>query len=225
MDADLSMIMIFNRSQENDPEKDAGQDEISPMTKSISSVASMAMIIILMLGAISTLIAPNPFWFGVALWAIVISFLPILEHREIRLLPWWLLLPVVLPFIACSIGIVGGFRPLDMAAPLSWLISAIGLFFLCLITTIFIDLKGDMQMNRPFFVGATFFFLESVVVIQGWVGWYSDLLQGTNLVPSSTVYMVYNILVTSTCLVLALSVYFHFRKRPYQEFKARVVAP
>ena len=197
---------------------------ISTVTKRTSSVASLAMIIILMLGAVSTILVPNPFWFGVALWAILVSFLPTMVHREIRLLPWWLLLPVVLPFIAYCIGIVAGFRPLDIGAPLSWSISGIGLFFLCLTTTIFIDLSGKMHMNRSFLAGATFLFLESIVLIQGWVSWYADLLLGTSLVPSSDVYMVYNILVTATCLALTFLIYFHFRKTPYQEFKARVVA-
>ena len=196
----------------------------SAVAKIMSSAFTLATSFILMLGAVATIIAPNPFWFVVSIWAIVIVLRPNLEPREIRQLPWWIQLPIVLPFITYSIGVFAGFRPLDMSAQLSWLISSIGLFSLSMATILIIDVRGRMHMNRAFFSGATFLLLESAVAIQGWISWYGDLVFGTGLVPSSTVYMVYDILVTATCLALTISVYFHFRKRPYQELRAQVVA-
>lgn len=130
---------------------------------------------------------------------------------------------MTLPFITLTVGVVFEIEPLEFTSTYSWLVSSVGLFCLCILLTILIDSWGAMHMDGVFFIVASFLLFESVVVIQGYVSWYSDLYLGTKLVPNSADFMVYYILATATGLVLSGLFNLFLKRGSFNRFKALMI--
>jgi hypothetical protein len=209
--------------QSADPLACRNEPSVPYLNNGVGLLLALVLVTITLAGALSAVMDPNPFWLGFALWALFIAFLPALEHRNVRnLAPWWILVPISWPFIVNMAGMALGLQPLGFDSPLSWLVESIALFALCLTTMVFIDARGEMRMSGLFLTTVTFLFFETVLVIQGWVSWYSDLGLGTDLVPRENEYMVFFVLSTISGLVLAFFVDLYLRRRSNDEFKERV---
>jgi len=189
-----------------------------------AKLASMIMIFLLMLGTGLALSDSDPFWAGVGVWAILIAFAPVVVSRTSnQVLPWWFLAPISLPFLVGLLAISPTFQPFDMASLGYWVLTSISLFALCLVTLLFIERHSGMRLSLPLGILTTFLLYESVVALQGPIGYYCDLWLGTNFVPNNTILMVYIVVATISGLIMATVVNRVLRWTPFDRLLDQVV--
>ncbi|MGD1060699.1 MAG: hypothetical protein ABR879_04505 [Methanomassiliicoccales archaeon] len=170
----------------------------------VGIVLSLVLVALVCVGAVTFLLRLDPFWFATAVLVVLVALEPALAHRDLsRITSWWLLLLISLPFIANIVGLASGLEPLAMTSAVGWLITSISLFVLCWTIMVMIDEREGMTLREQYLALSAFTFLEAIVIIQGWLSYYSDLGLGTHLVASNFAFMLFFVLCTIAGVVLA----------------------
>jgi hypothetical protein len=187
-------------------------------------LAALASMMLLAAGSLSAISGAYPFWIAVAIWALIVSILPILfSPGSRRLLTWWLVLPIALVFIVQLILLPFSVDLWQMNSPANWLVGGISLFSLCLTTLLALDTYSAIRMPPPFLVLMSLVFYEALLAMQGPIGYYGDRLLGTDHILDNKELMIY--IVASSIVGLALTLVTHsfLRHIPSEELKQRAV--
>ena len=176
------------------------------MRGNLAPITSFIIGAILALGAVLALTNLNPFWAGVAIWALVLVVIPSLFHPIIpRPSISWIVVLTTLPFLAAPLLQLAGRDPFLITSPSYWLLTSIALFALALVTMIYIDFYSRMTLNLNFLLLTTFLLYESLVIIQGPIDYYAGMWLGKDLLFGNTELMVYVIIATVIGLLLAMA--------------------
>jgi len=173
----------------------------------IEEGAALVLLAVVAVGGAIELLVPDVFWVGMAIWIVGFSIVPVVREKNLaRITDWRLLAMMSIPFLLAIVGKAQASNLLAIDDPLSWLAESVALTAICLATLARLDVRGEMNMSAGFRGLFSYLLLLSVVVVHGWVSWYSDLSLGTSLVPSNDAYMVFFIACTFLGLVMILAV-------------------
>ncbi len=186
---------------------------------------SIIVLGVLVTGALSSLLNYDIFWLIIAVWSFSVASFLSMTNAQGRMSVIGLPAMMAFPFI---LMIVDGPLNLDLSSGLvsiTWAAEICSLFALCLATLMIINTRTSVRMNRSLIAGFTYLTFETVSALQGPIGYYNDLLLGTNHMPNNSDLMAY-IIASTIGGILLLLVSVLLKKRSVRRgFKSKAVDP
>jgi hypothetical protein len=184
---------------------------------------SIIIIALLVMGALSSILDSDPFWFLVAIWSIIIASLLFFTHGQSKVTAQCLLILVTIPFILMFMAGPLNLDLSNISIAFIYISEILSLFILCLVSLIVINTRSSVRMNRSSFIGFMFLFFEAVTAMQGPIDYYGDQWLGVDHLPNNTDLMIYIIVSTIGCVALLLVLNFIVEKVSLRDIERKVV--
>ncbi len=163
--------------------------------------------LVLVLSAVQAFLEKNTFWIFIAILSSFIVWIPLFRSSgsDRPLVSWIIILTVATFFIDI---VMPNHNILQFSSSWYWLASSVSIFALSLATLAIAGSYGSLRMNCSFNMLLAYLLFESLVVIQGPIDYYSDILLGTSQISNNFSLMIYIIQATICGLFLTVAFYF-----------------